>query len=144
MLKLSTLQCFGAPFIILHPSRYASMLAQKMTAQGTRCWLVNTGWTGGAFGTGKRCPLKVTRAIVDAIHDDSLAKAEFKKSPVFNLSIPTKLEGVPSELLDPEQAWADKAAFKATNLKLAEMFNNAFLRYRNECAPEVVAAGPQI
>jgi len=96
----------------------------------------NHRWTGGAFGTGKRCPLKVTRKIVDSIHDGSLAKCEFKKSPVFNLSIPTALEGVPSELLEPSQAWADKAAYQKTNEKLAGMFSAAFERYSKECAPE--------
>ncbi|BGP43621.1 Protein kinase C-like 1 [Rhodotorula kratochvilovae] len=136
--------CFGAPFIVLHPSRYASMLAQRMSAQGTKCWLVNTGWVGGAFGVGKRCPLKYTRAIIDAIHDGSLAKAEFKTNPVFNLSIPTKVNGVADELLDPEAAWDDKAAYQATVQKLAGMFSKAFERYSNECAPEVVAAGPQV
>ncbi|GAA5993897.1 hypothetical protein JCM5350_000114 [Sporobolomyces pararoseus] len=139
-----TFSCFGAPFIILHPSRYASMLATRMEAQGTKCWLLNTGWTGGAFGTGKRCPLKVTRKIVDSIHDGSLAKCEFKKSPIFNLSIPTALEGVPSELLDPVQAWADKDAYAKTNAKLADMFTQAFERYKSECSPEVVAAGPKV
>ncbi|GAA6015739.1 hypothetical protein JCM11491_002462 [Sporobolomyces phaffii] len=136
--------CFGSPFIILHPSRYASMLAQKMKAAGTKVYLVNTGWTGGAFGTGKRCPLKVTRKIVDAIHDGSLAKCEFKKSGSFNLSIPTALEGVPAELLDPVQAWSDKAAYDKTNAKLVGMFNAAFERYSAECSPEVVAAGPTL
>lgn len=68
--------CFGQPFIVLHPSRYASMLAQRMTDAKADCWLINTGWTGGKFGVGKRCPLKYTRAIIDAIHDGSLSKAE--------------------------------------------------------------------
>lgn len=70
--------CFGQPFIVLHPSRYATMLAERMTKAGSKCWLINTGWTGGKFGVGKRCPLKATRAIVDAIHDGSLAKAEYE------------------------------------------------------------------
>lgn len=137
--------CFGAPFIVLHPSRYASMLGKKMAEQNTKCWLVNTGWVGGAFGKGgKRCPLKYTRKIIDAIHDGSLAKAEFKTKPVFNLSIPTAIEGIPSELLDPEQAWSDKSAYKSSTETLAGMFTKAFERYANECAPEVVAAGPQV
>ncbi|GAA5908851.1 hypothetical protein JCM8208_005600 [Rhodotorula glutinis] len=136
--------CFGAPFIVLHPSRYASMLGQRMSQQNTKCWLVNTGWVGGAFGVGKRCPLKYTRKIIDSIHDGSLANAEYQTNPVFNLAIPTKIEGIPSELLDPQQAWSDKAGYKAQVEKLAGMFTKAFERYANECAPEVVAAGPQI
>ncbi|GAA5973960.1 hypothetical protein JCM11641_001242 [Rhodosporidiobolus odoratus] len=134
--------CFGAPFIILHPSRYASMLAQKMEATGAKCWLVNTGWVGGPFGKGKRCPLKYTRAIIDQIHSGNLSKAEFTKSPLFNLSIPNAVEGVPSELLNP--VWEEKAAFDAQNKKLADMFTSAFQRYAAECSPEVVSAGPQV
>ncbi|GAA5926675.1 phosphoenolpyruvate carboxykinase PCK1 [Sporobolomyces koalae] len=135
--------CFGAPFIILHPSRYASMLAQKMESSNTKCWLINTGWTGGAYGTGKRCPLKVTRKIVDSIHDGSLAKASFKKTGKFNLSIPEALDGVDSAMLDPATAWADKDAFEKTVSKVAGMFNAAFERYASDCSPEVCAAGPK-
>lgn len=72
------------------------MLGKKMSEQNTKCWLVNTGWVGGAFGVGKRCPLKYTRKIIDAIHDGSLANAEYKTNPVFNLAMPTKIEGIPS------------------------------------------------
>lgn len=104
--------------------------------------LVNTGWTGGKFGTGKRCPLAVTRKIVDSIHDGSLAKAKFTNFPVFNLAIPEALEGVPSELLDPVKAWADKEAFHKANLNLAGMFKTAFTRYEADCSPAVAAAGP--
>ncbi|GAA6026074.1 hypothetical protein JCM8202_002958 [Rhodotorula sphaerocarpa] len=136
--------CFGAPFIVLHPSRYATMLAKKMTASKTNCWLINTGWTGGAFGQGKRCPLKYTRAIIDAIHDGSLAKANFHKTPVFNLNIPDHLEGVPDEILNPESVWPSKQSYQDTVTKLAGMFNKAFERYADECSPEVVAAGPQL
>jgi phosphoenolpyruvate carboxykinase (ATP) len=135
--------CFGQPFIVLHPSRYASMLATRMIASGTKCWLLNTGWTGGKFGTGKRCPLKYTRAIVDSIHDGSLAKAEFENFPVFNLSIPKALATVPSELLSPVKAWPDKAAFETQLIGLAKMFNKAFARFEADCAPEVVNAGPK-
>ncbi|KAI5474637.1 hypothetical protein MNV49_002707 [Pseudohyphozyma bogoriensis] len=136
--------CFGQPFIILHPSRYATMLAERMVKSGTKCWLINTGWTGGKFGVGKRCPLKYTRAIVDAIHDGSLAKQEFSTFPTFNLQIPTSLPGVPSELLDPVQAWADKAAFKAESAKLAGMFTAAFEKYAPDVSASVLAAGPQV
>lgn len=136
--------CYGQPFIILHPGRYASMLAERMSKNNVDCWLINTGWTGGKFGTGRRCPLKYTRAIVDAIHDGSLAKAEFVNFPVFNLSIPKALEGVPSEILDPQQAWADKAAFKTEVEKLAGMFNKAFAKYESDVSKEVVAVGPKV
>ncbi|BEJ13538.1 hypothetical protein CspHIS471_0307120 [Cutaneotrichosporon sp. HIS471] len=136
--------CYGQPFIILHPSRYASMLAERMSKNNVDCWLINTGWTGGKFGTGHRCPLKYTRAIVDAIHNGTLAKAEFVNFPVFNLQIPKALAGVPSEILDPQQAWADKAAFKVEVDKLAGMFNKAFAKYESDVSAEVVAVGPKV
>ncbi|KDE06319.1 phosphoenolpyruvate carboxykinase [ATP] [Microbotryum lychnidis-dioicae p1A1 Lamole] len=137
--------CFGQPFIILHPSRYASMLAKKMTEHGSRCWLINTGWVGGKFGVGKRCPLKYTRAIVDAIHDGSLAKSEFQKSPIFDLQIPVSIPGydIPQNILNPALAWADKDAFIKQNKSLADMFTKAFERYEADCSPEVKAAGPK-
>ncbi|GAA5901362.1 phosphoenolpyruvate carboxykinase PCK1 [Sporobolomyces salmoneus] len=135
---------FGAPFIILHPSRYASMLATRMQAQGTKCWLVSTGWTGGPYGKGQRCPLKVTRKIIDSIHDGSLLKGEFVKTGAFKLQIPKELEGVPSEMLDPAQAWADKEAYQRTVAKVAGLFNDAFARYASDTTPDVVAAGPEV
>lgn len=119
--------------------------------------LVNTGWSGGKFGVGKRCPLKYTRAIIDAIHDGSLAKANFTASPVFNLQIPDKVGEIPATILDPRKAWADSAAFDDQNKKLAvrflslllalegsradlslpqDMFTAAFDRYKADCAPE--------
>ncbi|KAM0750556.1 ATP-utilizing phosphoenolpyruvate carboxykinase [Meredithblackwellia eburnea MCA 4105] len=134
--------CFGQPFIVLHPSRYASMLAEKIEKNGSKVWLVNTGWTGGKFGVGKRCPLKHTRAIIDAIHDGSLAKAEFTTFPRFNLKIPKAVGNIPAELLDPVKAWSDKEAFEAQSKSLAGMFSKAFERYAADCSPAVVAAGP--
>ncbi|KAI5475762.1 hypothetical protein MNV49_000891, partial [Pseudohyphozyma bogoriensis] len=136
--------CFGQPFLVLHPSRYAEMLAERMVKSGTKCWLVNTGYTGGGVGVGRRCPLKYTRAIVDAIHDGSLAKAAYTTFPIFNLQIPTSCNGVPAELLDPTQAWKDKDAFKRESTKLAGMFNAAFKDYADLCSDAVVAAGPKV
>lgn len=108
------------------------------------CWLINTGWTGGKYGTGKRCPLKYTRRIVDAVHSGELAQAEFKNFGTFNLSIPVALEGVPSEILDPSQAWQDKEAFTREVRKLGGMFQKAFALYEPDVAPAVRAAGPQV
>jgi phosphoenolpyruvate carboxykinase (ATP) len=136
--------CYGQPFIVLHPGRYAKMLAERMDKNKVDCWLINTGWTGGKFGTGRRCPLKYTRAIVDAIHDGSLAKAEYTNFPIFNLAIPKTLAGVPSEILDPAQAWQDKAAFKVEIEKLGGMFQKAFTKYENDVGVEIKAAGPQL
>jgi len=136
--------CFGQPFIVLHPSRYATMLAQRMERAGSKCWLINTGWVGGKFGVGKRCPLKYTRAIIDAIHDGSLAKAEFVDTPIFGLSIPKSLPNVPDEILDPTKSWPSKDAWQETAVKLAGMFTQAFARFEKDCSPEVVAAGPKV
>lgn len=120
------------------------MLAERMAKHKVDCWLINTGWTGGKFGTGKRCPLKFTRRIVDAVHSGELAKAEFENFGTFNLSIPTSLEGVPRELLNPQLAWSDKEAFQKEVRKLAGMFGKAFALYEKDVAPKVREAGPRI
>ncbi|KIK68905.1 hypothetical protein GYMLUDRAFT_53432 [Collybiopsis luxurians FD-317 M1] len=138
--------CYSAPFIILHPSRYATMLAERMSKHNVDCWLINTGWTGGKYGVGKRCPLKYTRKIIDSIHDGSLAKtlAEGKHENfgTFNLTIPTEIEGVPRELLNPEVAWPDKEAFGREVRKLAGMFVKAFKLYEPDVDTKVLKAGP--
>ncbi|OXG15850.1 phosphoenolpyruvate carboxykinase (ATP) [Cryptococcus neoformans Tu259-1] len=134
--------CYGQPFIILHPGRYAKMLAERMEKNRVNCWLINTGWTGGKFGTGKRCPLKYTRAIVDAIHNGSLAEAEYENFPIFNLAIPKAVEGVPSEILNPEKVWPSKEAFKAELDKLGGMFQKAFAKYEADIDEKVKLSGP--
>ncbi|KAE8539482.1 phosphoenolpyruvate carboxykinase (ATP) [Cryptococcus gattii VGV] len=134
--------CYGQPFIILHPGRYAKMLAERMEKNHVNCWLINTGWTGGKFGTGKRCPLKYTRAIVDAIHNGSLAKAEYENFPIFNLAIPKAVEGVPSDILNPEKVWPSKEAFKAELDKLGGMFQKAFAKYEADIDEKVKLSGP--
>ena len=120
------------------------MLAERMAKHNVDCWLINTGWTGGKFGTGKRCPLKYTRRIVDAIHSGELAKAEFETFGTFGLSIPTSLEGVPRELLDTSRAWADKGAFQREVRKVAGMFVKAFAVYESDVDEKVRAAGPKV
>lgn len=138
--------CYSAPFIVLHPSRYADMLAERMAKNNVDCWLINTGWTGGRFGSpnGRRCPLRFTRAIVDAVHDGSLAKCEFETFSVFNLQIPTNLPNVPRELLNPALAWPDKDAFDREVRKLGGMFVKAFAVYESGVNAKVRAAGPQV
>jgi len=115
-----------------------------MTKAGSKCWLINTGWTGGKFGIGKRCPLKATRAIVDAIHDGSLAKSEFENFGVFNLAIPKTLAGVDDKLLNPAKAWQDTKAFEFERNKLGKMFTEAFQKYSSDCTPAVREAGPKL
>ena len=132
--------CYGEPFLVWHPVKYATMLAEKLESHSATAWLLNTGWVGGAAG--KRCPLAYTRAIVDAIHSGDLAKAEYAVDPVFRLSYPTTCPNVPKELLDPSASWADKGAFAATQAELSSLFQTNFAKYASKCSPEVIAQGP--
>jgi len=132
--------CYGEPFLVWHPVKYATMLAAKLEQHQATAWLLNTGWVGGAKG--KRCPLKYTRAIVDAIHSGELAQAPCKTDPIFRLSHPATCPGVPDALLDPSSAWADPAEFKQTQYDLAALFEKNFAKYAAQCTPEVIAQGP--
>uniref|UniRef100_J3N1K6 phosphoenolpyruvate carboxykinase (ATP) n=2 Tax=Oryza brachyantha TaxID=4533 RepID=J3N1K6_ORYBR len=141
--------CFGAAFIMLHPTRYAAMLADKMKKHGATGWLVNTGWIGGSYGVGERISLAYTRKIIDAIHSGELLTTSYKRTEVFGLDIPIKVEGVPSELLDPINTWEDKNSYKSTLLKLADLFKKNFEVFANykisvvsDLADEIAAAGP--
>ncbi|KAI5581334.1 hypothetical protein POPTR_007G011200v4 [Populus trichocarpa] len=141
--------CFGAAFIMMHPTKYAAMLAEKMQKHGATGWLVNTGWSGGSYGSGSRIKLAYTRKIIDAIHSGSLLKAEYKKTKVFGLEIPTEVEGVPSEILDPVNTWSNKLGYEDTLMKLAGLFKNNFETFTdhkigkgNELTEEILAAGP--
>ncbi len=136
--------CFGGPFLVWHPARYAELLAEKISQHGSHVWLVNTGWTGGPFGVGKRMSLKHTRAIVDAIHDGSLAKTETCADPTFGFAVPTACAGVPAALLQPRMTWSDGAAFDRTARKLAGLFVENFKQYAEGADERVLAAGPQL
>ncbi|AQZ13960.1 PCK1 (YKR097W) [Zygosaccharomyces parabailii] len=138
--------CFGQPFLALHPIRYATMLAKKMHEHKANAWLINTGWTGSSYvAGGKRCPLKYTRAILDAIHDGSLAKASYETLPIFNLHTPTKVNGVPDSLLNPAKSWVEGTAkYRSAVDSLAEKFIENFKIYQDQATPEVLAAGPQV
>ncbi|DAA73407.1 TPA_exp: Uncharacterized protein A8136_4816 [Trichophyton benhamiae CBS 112371] len=137
--------CFAQPFLALHPMRYARMLADKIREHSANAWLLNTGWVGaGATTGGKRCPLKYTRAILDAIHSGDLAKADYEVYDTFNLHIPTSCPGVPSELLNPKTSWTGSADFKQEVTKLGVLFNDNFKKYADEATPEVIAAGPAV
>ena len=133
--------CFASPFIPRAPQVYARMLGDRMRQHGTQCWLVNTGWSGGAFGTGKRMSLKYTRAMVNAALDGSLADVGFTVEPAFGLSIPVSCPGVPAELLNPRHAWKDKAAYDAQAELLARKFQENFAKFK--VPAEVSAAGPR-
>lgn len=136
--------CFSGPFIVWHPSKYAELLAEKMKKHGARVWLVNTGWSGGAFGVGKRIKLTHTRAIVNAIHSGALGNTKTEKDPVFGLEVLTECPGVPPEILNPRNTWADKAAYDAAAKKLATLFRENFKTYESGVSSDVRAAGPAI
>jgi phosphoenolpyruvate carboxykinase (ATP) len=133
--------CFGAPFMPLHPSVYAKLLGEKIEESGARVYMVNTGWTGGGFGTGKRISIAHTRAIVTAILDGSLEIIPSSQDPIFKIDVPHYVPGVPQEILFPRNTWVDKTAFTQTATGLARQFCNNFAQF----APisfELAAAGP--
>lgn len=137
--------CFGEAFLVFHPTHYAEMLAEKMSKHQANAWLINTGWTGGGPGTGHRMSLKHTRAILDAIHDGSLEKAQTKTLPYFNVAVPTTASGVPSDVMYPENAWKDKSAYDKALKKLAGMFVDNFAKYEgSKSAQAIKSAGPKL
>ena len=135
--------CFGAAFLVWHPTVYAELLAKKMREHGTRAYLVNTGWTGGAHGTGSRISLKHTRAIIDAIHSGELSDVETTVDANFGVAIPTSCPGVPSEVLNPWRTWRDRAQYDATAAKLVKLFHENFKRFEGDASEEIKQAGPR-
>jgi phosphoenolpyruvate carboxykinase (ATP) len=121
--------CFGAPFMPRRPEVYGNLLREKIAKHGATCWLVNTGWTGGAFGTGSRMPIKATRALLTAALDGSLNEVEFRKDPNFGFDVPVAVPGVAEVLLDPRRTWPDPAAYDAQAAKLVQMFADNFAQY---------------
>lgn len=136
--------CFGGPFLVWHPTKYAELLAERVRTNGAQTWLVNTGWTGGPYGVGKRMSLPYTRAIVDAIHAGTLHDVATETDPFFGLAIPTSCEGVPSNLLLPKNTWADKAAYDDTAKKLAKLFFDNFRKYESQASDAIKNAGPKL
>ncbi|MCH2225229.1 MAG: phosphoenolpyruvate carboxykinase (ATP), partial [Crocinitomicaceae bacterium] len=124
--------CFGAAFLPLHPAKYAALLGEKLEGTDINVWLVNTGWSGGSHGTGSRMKLSYTRSMITAAMNGKLDNVEYIKQPVFELSIPTSCEGVPSEILNPKDTWADKTAFDETANSLAAQFVKNFEQYEAE------------
>jgi phosphoenolpyruvate carboxykinase (ATP) len=131
--------CFGAPFMALRPSRYAELLGKKIASRQVSCWLVNTGWSGGGPGVGARMRIGYSRALVNAALDGTLSSGSFVKDPAFGLDIPSACPGVPQEILNPRNAWADKAAYDATARKLVEMFQKNFVQFKETVSPETAA-----
>jgi phosphoenolpyruvate carboxykinase (ATP) len=135
--------CFGAAFIPLHPGRYADMLGSKMTENNVNVWLVNTGWSGGAYGTGSRMKLKYTRAMLNAALDGKLDNATFENHPVFGVAMPTEVPGVPTELLNPRNTWADKAEYDTKANYLAGLFNKNFEQFSEGVSKDILDASPK-
>jgi len=136
--------CFGAAFLTLHPTRYADLLQDKLDTHGGQAWLVNTGWSGGAYGTGERMSIKTTRGIIDAILDGSALAADYVQEEAFGLDIPTNLPGVDTQVLNPKNAWKDKDAYDATAAKLAGMFVKNFEKYAGKGSTDYTQYGPKI
>ncbi|MCR9148011.1 MAG: phosphoenolpyruvate carboxykinase [Rhodobacteraceae bacterium] len=132
--------CFGAPFMPRRPEVYGNLLREKIAKHGTTCWLVNTGWTGGAHGTGSRMPIKATRALLTAALDGSLNEVEFRKDPNFGFDVPVDVPGVADVLLDPRRTWDDAAAYDAQAEKLVKMFADNFEQYLPYIDEDVKAA----
>ncbi|MCB0557524.1 MAG: phosphoenolpyruvate carboxykinase (ATP) [Phaeodactylibacter sp.] len=136
--------CFGAPFLPLHPTRYAEMLGKKMQEHNVNVWLVNTGWTGGAYGTGSRINLKYTRAMITAALRGELEEVEFHTHEVFGLQMPVSCPGVPSEVLDPRRSWKDAHAYDAKAQDLAARFNRNFKKFEDKASEALREAAPQV
>ena len=134
--------CFGAPFLPLPPSRYAAMLGERIARHNVRVWLVNTGWTGGAFGVGRRMKIELTRAMIRALLAGLLDKVAYERDRVFNLDIPTSCPDVPDDVLQPRTTWASGADYDAQAVKLARMFSENFKGFASGVSAEVLAAGP--
>lgn len=136
--------CFGAPFLPLHPGRYAEMLGKKMQEHKVSVWMINTGWTGGPYGTGSRMKLKYTRAMITAALEGKLNNLEFETDPVFGVAIPKECPDVPTEVLNPVNTWTDKLAFKEKAKYLAGLFIKNFEKYASGVSSEVLAAAPRV
>jgi phosphoenolpyruvate carboxykinase (ATP) len=134
--------CFGAPFLPLPPSRYAGMLGDRIAHHGAGVWLVNTGWSGGPFGVGKRMKIAYTRAMIRAALSGALDAVAYTRDPIFNLDVPASCPGVPVDVLNPRATWADTAAYDEQAKRLARMFRENFKAFESTVGADVLAAGP--
>jgi phosphoenolpyruvate carboxykinase (ATP) len=135
---------FGAPFMALHPTVYAELLGKRIAEHGVRCWLVNTGWTGGPYGVGERIKIAYSRAVIRGAMSGALDDVPYQTDPVFGLEVPTGCPDVPSEVLDARSTWSDPKAYDEQARKLAGLFAENFKEFEAEAGPEVIGAGPRI
>jgi phosphoenolpyruvate carboxykinase (ATP) len=136
--------CFGAPFMPLRPSVYAKLLGEKMERSGATAWLVNTGWTGGPYGEGQRMSIKHTRTLLNAALSGQLKATQFVKHPVFGVEVPTAVQGVPSEILDPRKTWRDPARYDDRARHVARLFVENFKKFESTVSEKVRSAGPSV
>jgi phosphoenolpyruvate carboxykinase (ATP) len=134
--------CFGAPFMPRHPSVYGNLLKERIAKGHVDCWLVNTGWTGGKYGVGKRMPIKATRALLNAALDGSLKNAEFRNDPNFGFEVPVAVPGVDSAILNPRDTWTDKADYDLTAKKLVNLFIENFAKFADHVDQGVKESAP--
>ncbi|HEY3721587.1 MAG TPA: phosphoenolpyruvate carboxykinase (ATP), partial [Roseiarcus sp.] len=134
--------CFGAPFMPLHPTVYGNLLRDLVGRHHVDCWLVNTGWTGGRVGVGRRMPIRVTRRLLSAVLDGTLHNADFRTDPHFGLAVPRLVPGVEPHILDPVKTWRNKGEFAQTAGRLVQMFRDNFAKFEDQTDDHVRAAGP--
>ncbi|MBD3638555.1 MAG: phosphoenolpyruvate carboxykinase (ATP) [Crocinitomicaceae bacterium] len=135
--------CFGAPFLPLHPTKYAEMLGDKMEQNDVKVWLVNTGWSGGGYGVGERISLKFTRAMITAALEGKLDNVDYEEHEIFGLAMPVECEGIPAEILNPKNTWADKAGYDRKANHLANEFVKNFEQFESDANEEILAAAPK-
>jgi phosphoenolpyruvate carboxykinase (ATP) len=136
--------CFGAPFMVHNPARYADLLRQKIERHGVRCWLLNTGWVGGPFGVGKRISIGYTRAMLSAALEGKLEDVPYVHDPIFGFEVPQHCDGVPDEVLNPGSSWPDEGSYQQRYRELAARFKDNFRKFEADCGPQVREAGPKI
>jgi phosphoenolpyruvate carboxykinase (ATP) len=136
--------CFGAPFLPRPPSEYGNLLRDYIAKHSVDCWLVNSGWTGGKYGVGRRMPINATRTLLTAALNGSLKTARFRTDPYFGFSVPTSVPGVEPHLLSPVKTWKDKAEFDATARDLVKKFQDNFVKFESQVDADVRAAAPEV
>jgi len=136
--------CFGGPFMVHHPYKYAELLKRKIERYGVTCWLVNTGWVGGPYGVGKRISIRHTRALLNAALNGKLDNVKYSKDPIFGFEVPMECPDVPAEVLSPSSSWGDKKEYDRRYKDLAMRFKENFAKFTDNTPPEVVEAGPKV
>ena len=136
--------CLGGPFMVHHPNTYLDLLKRKITRYKPNCWLVNTGWTGGAYGVGKRISIAYTRTLLNTALSGGFANSEFHIDPIFSFKIPNSCEGIPMKVLNPSESWPSETAYMKKYSQLALRFIDNFKKYEANCPTELLQAGPRV